>query len=106
MSTVHFYGGISHSRCETRRLADPTNWKTELHDDIWGECNDKYGKVTYVGVGNDGETGDVYVKFKEIDGGIKAYQGLNGRHFAGRLITAQYIVDTIFNVNFPDAKNL
>lgn len=62
--------------------------------------------MVHVGIGLEGDDGEVYVKFTDVSGGIKAYQGLNGRHFGGRQITAQYVVDAIYNVNFREAKNL
>lgn len=47
--------------------------------------------------------GETYVKFESIDGGIQAYRGLNGRWFAGQRITAQYVVEAVYNMNFPNS---
>jgi RNA-binding protein 23/39 len=40
------------------------------------------------------------VKFADVAGGIKAYQGLNGRRFNSRLVRSSYVVDKIYDSLF------
>jgi RNA-binding protein 39 len=49
--------------------------------------------------------GEVYVKFDRIQGGTNAVRGLNGRWFGGRILAAQYVVEAVYNINFPKAAN-
>lgn len=67
------------------------------------ECNKSYGTVLHVGVSPDGEDGQVYVKFADVAGGEKAIRGLSGRYFDGHMVTAEPVVEAIYNMNFPNA---
>ena len=60
------------------------------------ECNKKYGDVVHIALDANSE-GDIYVKFKQVDSGKQALQGLNGRNFNYRVIRASYVVDKIYN---------
>ena len=82
------------------------NWDKELEEDFRTECSAKYGPVAFVGLYRDSPDGEIYVKFKELKGGDNALKGLNGRYFGGRTLTAQPVVDAIFNMNFPKAANV
>lgn len=81
------------------------NWQKELGDDVTAECNEKYGEVVHCHV-EENSLGEIYVKFKSIDGGKAAIEGLNGRWFGGRTIGAEPLLDAIYNTKFPAAKNL
>lgn len=84
---------------------DP-NWVEELEDDFKTECSNKYGPVSFVALNRDSNDGEIYVKFKDIAGGDAAIKGLNGRYFDGFTLTAQPVVDAIFNMQFPKAAKL
>ena len=60
----------------------------------------------HIGLNLDSNEGEVYIKFDRIAGGENAIKGLNGRWFGGRMISADYVVETMYNANFPKAKNL
>lgn len=62
-------------------------WDKELAEDIKEECENKYGKVDAIKVDVD-TLGEVWVRFADFDGAQKAIQGLNGRFFGGRSISA------------------
>lgn len=79
------------------------DWVKEYEDDFENECNEKYGLVTHVGLFRDSQDGEIYVKFADVSGGDKAIKGLNGRYFDGRTLTAQPVVDAVYNMNFPKA---
>jgi RNA-binding protein 39 len=70
------------------------DWDTDLADDVKGECEDKYGRVDAIKVEKDSQ-GEMYLKFDAIDSAKKAIQGLNGRWFGGRQISATFISDAI-----------
>jgi RNA-binding protein 39 len=70
------------------------------------ECEDKYGHVVHLGIGMESNEGEVYVKFDRIQGGTNAIRGLNGRWFGGRVLAAQYVVEAVYNINFPKAANV
>ena len=103
---------VEHLLCPDPEMANvrsretEANWDKELEEDFREECSAKYGPVVFVGVYRDNGEGEIYVKFKELQGGDKALKGLNGRYFGGRTLTAQPMVDAIFNMNFPKAANL
>lgn len=87
------------------RETDP-NWQDELRDDVRTECEDKYGHVVHIGLALDNDDGEIYIKFDRVQGGQNAYRGLSGRYFGGRQITAQYVVDAVYRMVFPEASNL
>lgn len=87
------------------RESEP-GWQKELKDDVKSECEEKYGKVVHIDLALDNNDGEVYVKFDRVQGGENAFKGLNGRWFAGRMITAQYVVDAVYTMNFPKAANV
>ncbi|KAL4070908.1 hypothetical protein J3A83DRAFT_4358970 [Scleroderma citrinum] len=70
------------------------DWDKELGDDVKGECEEKYGRVDAIKVEKDSQ-GEIYVKFASVESAKKAIQGLNGRWFGGRQISATYISDAI-----------
>jgi len=82
------------------------NWQQELKEDVTTECSKQYGKVVHLGLQLDNDDGEIYVKFENTAGGVNAFKGLNGRFFGGRTITAQYVVDAVYHMNFPKAANL
>lgn len=81
-------------------------WDKELEEDVKEECNNSYGQVVHIGVAPGSTDGEIYVKFDRVQGGENAIKGLNGRFFGGQRITAQYLVDAVYNMNFPQAANV
>ncbi|KAF2740821.1 splicing factor, CC1-like protein [Polyplosphaeria fusca] len=81
------------------------NWITQLQDEIKDECDTRYGTVVHLAVDPNSD-GDIYVKFKAVDGGLKAWQGLNGRLFNGRQLRASYVVEKIYNSIYPAAARV
>ena len=82
------------------------SWKKELEEDVKIECEEKYGKVVHLGLALDNNDGEIYIKFDRVQGGENAFRGLNGRWFGGRQITAQYVVEAVYHMNFPKAANV
>ncbi|KAK0478391.1 hypothetical protein IW261DRAFT_1483262 [Armillaria novae-zelandiae] len=76
---------------------DP-NWDKELADEVKGECDSKYGKVKAIKVEKESQ-GEIYVKFDAVDSARKAIQGLNGRWFGGKQVSANFISDAIMQAH-------
>jgi RNA-binding protein 39 len=69
----------------------------ELEEDVKAECEEKYGKVVHIAVEPNSQ-GEIFVKFENVTGGEKAIQGLNGRFFGGRQISASPVVDMVYSL--------
>lgn len=78
--------------------ASGPDWEKDLKADLKTECEEKYGKINHIAL--DVHTGEVYIKFEQIAGGQKAMKGLNGRFFAGRTLTADFVVDAVYTSLF------
>jgi len=70
------------------------DWDKELAEDVKGECASKYGPVVNIRVIRESQ-GEIYVQFDTVESSAKAYGGLNGRWFGGKLVSASYISDAI-----------
>lgn len=82
-----------------------------MAEDVKGECEEKYGKVEAIKVEKETQVrtslpsrsltlltnsqGEIYVKFDSIDSAKKAIDGLNGRWFGGKQVSAAFIPDAI-----------
>jgi RNA-binding protein 39 len=97
------YKGLRLTLCTSTQ--EP-GWDKELEQDVKEECNANYGQVVHIGVAPGSTDGEIYVKFDRVQGGENAIKGLNGRFFGGQRITAQYLVDAVYNMNFPQAANV
>lgn len=78
-------------------------WQKELELDVRDKAEEEWGHVVHLSLSMDSNIGEVYIKFENIRGGIAAIRGLNGRYFAGRVLSAQFVVEAIYNINFPKA---
>ncbi|KAI5851139.1 hypothetical protein DFP73DRAFT_609941 [Morchella snyderi] len=93
------------SRCVVlKNMFDPTEetgdaWIKELEDDVKTECEGKYGHVVHISLDPNSQ-GEIYIKFEKVQGGEKAIQGLNGRFFGGRRISASPVVDAVYSSLF------
>ncbi|KAF5374767.1 hypothetical protein D9758_000315 [Tetrapyrgos nigripes] len=70
------------------------DWDKDLAMDVQGECEEKYGQVVAIKVERETQ-GEIYVKFDSIESAKKAIQGLNGRWFGGKQVSANFISDAI-----------
>ena len=61
--------------------------------------------MNHIQVDEDSE-GEIYIKFDSVSAGEKAIQGLNGRWFGGRTISASPIADAIYATKFPRVRAL
>ncbi|KAF8417124.1 RNA splicing factor [Tirmania nivea] len=74
-------------------------WVKELEDEVKAECEAKYGKIVHISLDPNSQ-GEIYIKFEKVSGGEKAIQGLNGRFFGGRRISASPVVDAVYSSMF------
>jgi RNA-binding protein 39 len=74
------------------------DWDKELADDVKGECEGKYGKVEAIKVEKETQ-GEIYLKFDSIESAKNAIQGLNGRWFGGKQVSAAFISDAIMQAH-------
>lgn len=72
------------------------DWAKSLADEFREGLEDQYGHVIHIAV-DENSHGDIYAKFDRVQGGENAIKGLNGRLFNGRTLTAQFVVDHIYN---------
>jgi RNA-binding protein 23/39 len=72
---------------------------------VKAECESKYGQVVHIAL-DPNTQGDIYIKFERVQGGENAIKGLNGRFFGGRQISAQPVVDAVYNSLFSRTKTL
>jgi RNA-binding protein 23/39 len=74
---------------EQEKQAGP-DWDLDIKEDVSEECS-KSGKVEHCFVENRKAGGQVYVKMSTVEGAMSAAVLLNGRFFAGRMITVSYL---------------
>jgi len=72
------------------------DWDQDIREDMLEECS-KFGQVETVYVEKVKPGGIVLVKFGTVDASMKGAMSMNGRFFAGRMITASYVDDATFN---------
>ncbi|KAF8506664.1 hypothetical protein F5888DRAFT_1602373 [Russula emetica] len=92
------------SRCVLlKNMFDPeeetdADWDKELAEDVKGECEVKYGPVDRIKVERESQ-GEIYLKFGNVDAARKSVQGLNGRWFGGKQVSAAFISDAIMQAH-------
>lgn len=75
------------------------NWEDDIKDDVIEECH-KYGKTNHCYIENKIPGGFVYVRFTSFEAAAEAAKSLNGRWFAGRMITVSYLNPAEYQAKF------
>jgi len=70
------------------------DWDRELAEDVKGECEEKYGKIESIKVERESQ-GEIYIQFSSVQSATAAIEGLNGRWFGGKQVSASFISDAI-----------
>ena len=78
------------------------NWKQELQEDVMEECL-KYGGIVHINIDDRTREGNIHIKCPTIAVAMNAVNGLNGRYFAGKQISATYIPLATYHQSFPEA---
>ncbi|KAI9180164.1 hypothetical protein LWI28_001901 [Acer negundo] len=90
-----------------KNMFDPTNetyedFDMDIKEDVEGECS-KFGKVKHIYVEKN-SAGFVYLRFENAQSAASAQQALHGRWFAGKMITATFMVPETYEAKFPDSR--
>ena len=57
-------------------------------------------------IDTDENNAEVFVKFANVESGLKALRGLNGRHFGGNMISANPVTEALYNAQWPRAMKV
>ncbi|KAJ0010178.1 hypothetical protein Pint_34337 [Pistacia integerrima] len=99
-----------------KNMFDPKNetyedFDLDIKEDVEGECS-KFGKLKHIFVEKNSD-GFVYLQFENTEAAMNAQCALHGRWFAGKMITATFLVITfsrfylnLFNLSVvPNCRN-
>ncbi|TYH26388.1 hypothetical protein ES288_A03G248300v1 [Gossypium darwinii] len=90
-----------------KNMFDPSletepDFDLDIKEDVQEECS-KFGKLKHIYVDRN-SAGFVYLRFEDAQGAINAQRNLHGRWFAGKMITATYMVPQTYEAKFPDSN--
>ncbi|KAK7343338.1 hypothetical protein VNO77_11998 [Canavalia gladiata] len=74
----------------------------DIKEDVEAECS-KFGKLKHIHVDKK-SAGFVYLRFEETQSTVSAQRALHGRWFAGKMITASFMVPQSYEDKFPDSR--
>ena len=77
------------------RLEEDPNYNKVLEEEVASECTN-FGPVVFVFVDVNSSDGHVYVKFANEESAVKAHNKMNGRWFAAKQLTSEYLSDASF----------
>ncbi|KAL3814001.1 hypothetical protein ACJIZ3_015269 [Penstemon smallii] len=81
--------------------AEP-DFDLDIKEDVGDECS-KYGKLKHIYVDKN-TAGFVYLRFENTQSAIAAQQALHGRWFAGKMITASFMLPHDYEAKFPNSS--
>ncbi|XP_068646809.1 uncharacterized protein [Aristolochia californica] len=84
------------------KIETEPDFDMEIKDDVLEECS-KFGMVNHIYVDKNSE-GHVYLRFGAATSAISAQRALNGRWFAGKQISATFMIPANYEAKFPDSK--
>ncbi|KAL9370652.1 hypothetical protein Peur_035792 [Populus x canadensis] len=73
----------------------------DIKEDVQEECS-RFGNVKHIHVDKN-SAGFVYMRFENMQGAVNAQRALHGRWFAGKMITATFMVPQTYEAKFPDS---
>ncbi|KAL8228351.1 hypothetical protein R6Q57_015935 [Mikania cordata] len=82
-------------------LEDEPDFDLDIKEDVQSECS-KYGKLRHIFVEKN-SAGLVYLRFENTLSAAAAQRALHGRWFAGKMITASFMVLQNYEAKFPDS---
>ncbi|XP_021683614.1 uncharacterized protein LOC110667162 isoform X2 [Hevea brasiliensis] len=74
----------------------------DIKEDVQDECS-KFGNLKHIYVDKN-SSGFVYLRFEITQSAINAQRALHGRWFAGKMITATFMVPQTYEAKFPDSR--
>ncbi|CAI0468814.1 unnamed protein product [Linum tenue] len=75
----------------------------DIKEDVQEECS-KFGTLKHIFVDKN-TMGFVYLRFDNTQAAMNAQHALHGRWFAGKMITATYMVPQMYQQKFPDSNS-
>jgi RNA-binding protein 39 len=78
------------------------DFEEEIKGDVADECS-KFGRIRHIFVDRH-SAGHVYVRFDSANAAKQAHQLLNGRWFAKKLISSEFLADITYLSKFPEAR--
>lgn len=77
------------------------NWDQDIRDDVAEEVS-KYGKLKHIFVDKD-SAGYVFLRFTSVPEAEAVVKAMNGRWFASRQITAEFMPEATYTLRFPSS---
>lgn len=77
-------------------LQEDPDFFLDLSDDVRDECR-KFGSVEKVWINEKNLDGKVWIKFAQADQAQAAFNALNGRYFAGKPISVEFVSDPVWS---------
>ncbi|GMN38210.1 hypothetical protein TIFTF001_007445 [Ficus carica] len=96
------------SEClQLKNMFDPASetepdFDFDIKDDVQDECS-KFGHLKHIYVDKN-SAGFVYLRFEETQAAVAAQRALHGRWFAGKMITASFMLPQDYEAKFPDSR--
>ena len=79
-------------------------WDLDLRDEVVEECS-RYGSILHVFVDKASPDGCVYLKYLELVGAEACKAKMDGRYFAQKRLSADYVTPMTYEKRFPDAAS-
>ncbi|KAF8377782.1 hypothetical protein HHK36_031167 [Tetracentron sinense] len=84
------------------KLEPEPDFDLDIKEDVQDECS-KFGLVNHIYVEKN-SAGHVYLRFENTQSSISAQRALHGRWFAGKMITATFMLPQNYDAKFPDSR--
>ncbi|KAL0365686.1 UNVERIFIED_CONTAM: RNA-binding protein 39 [Sesamum angustifolium] len=90
-----------------KNMFDPSSeaepdFDLDIKEDVQDECS-KFGRLKHIYVEKN-SAGFVYLRFENAESAIAAQHALHGRWFAGKMITATFMLHHDYEAKFPDSS--
>ncbi|KAJ9704473.1 hypothetical protein PVL29_002847 [Vitis rotundifolia] len=84
------------------KLETEPDFDLDIKEDVQDECS-KFGTVKHIYVDKN-SAGFVYLRFENTQAALSAQRALHGRWFAGKMITATFMLPQNYEAKFPDSR--
>ncbi|KAG7975739.1 hypothetical protein I3843_06G114600 [Carya illinoinensis] len=84
------------------KLEMEPDFDLDIKEDVQEECS-KFGTLEHIYVEKN-SAGFVYLRFENVQAAVAAQRALHGRWFAGKMITATFMVPQAYEAKFPDSR--